>query len=92
MLKPCYIRCLDVLVNCAGILISGSVETISVEDYDRIMNINTRSPFLLTQLAAPHLTSSRGNIIHVSSVTGTRAFPGVLGYCVSKAALDQLVR
>lgn len=31
-------------------------------------------------------------MVHVSSVTGLRSFPGVLGYCVSKAALDQLVR
>jgi len=87
-----HFKCLDVLVNCAGILLSGSVETLSLADYDRIMNINSRSAFLLTQLTAPHLTASKGNMVHVSSVTGTRAFPGVLGYCVSKAALDQLVR
>ena len=83
---------MDVLVNCAGILIGGSVETMSLSDYDKIMNINSRSAFILTQLAAPHLVATKGNIVHVSSVTGTRAFPGILGYAVSKAALDQLVR
>ena len=83
---------MDVLVHCAGILISGGVETLSVEDYDKIMNINTRSAFIMTQLVTPHLLLTRGNMVHVSSVTGLRSFPGVLGYCVSKAALDQLVR
>ena len=83
---------LVVLVNCAGILISGSVETMSVADYDQIMNINSRTAFILSQLVSPHLVASKGNMVHVSSVTGTRAFPGVLGYCVSKAALDQIVR
>ena len=80
------------MVNCAGILISGSVETMSVADYDQIMNINSRTAFILSQLVSPHLVASKGNMVHVSSVTGTRAFPGVLGYCVSKAALDQIVR
>ena len=87
-----FVRTLDVLVHSAGILINGSIETLSVSDYDRIMNINTRSAFLLTQLCTPHLIASRGNVVHISSVTGLRSFPGVLGYCVSKAALDQLVR
>ena len=61
-------------------------------DYDQIMNINSRTAFILSQLVSPHLVASKGNMVHVSSVTGTRAFPGVLGYCVSKAALDQIVR
>ena len=34
----------------------------------------------------------KGNVVNVSSVTGTRAFPNVLAYCVSKAAMDQLTR
>jgi NAD(P)-dependent dehydrogenase (short-subunit alcohol dehydrogenase family) len=38
------------------------------------------------------LIERKGNIVNVSSVTGLRAFPGVLAYCVSKAALDQLTR
>ena len=81
---------LDVLVNSAGILMSGGVENLTGENYDLVMNINTRAAFLLTQAAVPHLLATRGNVIHVSSVTGIRAFPGVLGYCMSKAALDQV--
>jgi NAD(P)-dependent dehydrogenase (short-subunit alcohol dehydrogenase family) len=83
---------LDVLVNAAGILKSGSLEATSLKLWDEMMNINVRSIFHLMTLAAPHLERSRGNIVNVSSVTGLRSFPGVLAYCVSKAAVDQLTR
>ena len=83
---------LDVLVNAAGILKSGSLENTTLEAWDETMNANLRSMFHLMQLALPHLERSRGNIVNVSSVTGLRAFPGVLAYCVSKAGTDQLTR
>ena len=44
------------------------------------------------QLCVPALQATRGSIVNVSSVTGLRAFPGVLAYCVSKAGVDQLTR
>ncbi|HSE97570.1 MAG TPA: SDR family NAD(P)-dependent oxidoreductase, partial [Blastocatellia bacterium] len=83
---------LDVLVNAAGIIRSGRIEDTSLEMWDEMVNINLRSVFHLMKLASPHLEMSRGNIVNVSSVTGVRAFPGVLAYCVSKAGLDQLTR
>jgi NAD(P)-dependent dehydrogenase (short-subunit alcohol dehydrogenase family) len=83
---------LDVLVNAAGIIASGTIETTTLEDFDIMMDINLRSVFHLTQLAVPYLIKTGGNIVNVSSVTGTRAFPGILSYCVSKAGLDQLIR
>jgi NAD(P)-dependent dehydrogenase (short-subunit alcohol dehydrogenase family) len=83
---------LDILVNAAGIIASGTIETTSLEDFDKMMDINVRSVFHLTQVAVPHLTETGGNIVNVSSVTGLRAFPGVLSYCVSKAGVDQFTR
>ena len=65
-----YLTGLDVLVNSAGILVPGPTETLPVEDFDRCMNINTRAAFVLTQAALPHLLKAKGNIVHVSSVTG----------------------
>jgi len=54
--------------------------------------VNLRAPFRLMREAAPHLAATRGAIVNVSSVTGLRAFPGVLAYCASKAGLDHLTR
>ena len=83
---------LDVLVNAAGHISTGTIENTSLQAWDDMMNVNVRATFLLMQKALPSLIERRGNIVNVSSVTGLRAFPGVLAYCVSKAALDQLTR
>ena len=83
---------LNALVNAAGIIASGSVETTDVEQGDYMMALNVRAPLVLIQAAIPALTSTRGSIVNVSSVAGLRAFPNLLVYCVSKAALDQLTR
>lgn len=83
---------LDVLVNAAGIISNGTVENTPLDDWDAMMNVNLRSVFHLMQLAVPHLEKRPGNVVNVSSVTGLRAFPGVLAYCVSKAGVDQLTR
>ena len=83
---------IDVLVNAGGIIGSGSVEDTTLDAWDRMMEVNLRALFHLTQLALPALIERKGNIVNVSSVTGTRAFPGVLAYCVSKAGVDQFTR
>ena len=83
---------LDVLVNAAGHISTGSIENTSLAAWDAMMNVNLRAVFQLMQIAAPHLIKTKGNIVNVSSVTGLRSFPGVLAYCVSKAGLDQLTR
>ncbi len=83
---------IDCLVNAAGIIMNGTIETTALDDWDKMLNINLRSVFALSQKCVPHLAATKGNIVNVSSVTGTRAFPGVLAYCVSKAGIDQLTR
>lgn len=83
---------IDVLVNAAGHIATGTIEDTSLEAWDAMLNINLRAVFYLTQKAVPSLIERRGNVVNVSSVTGMRAFPGVLAYCVSKAGVDQLTR
>jgi NAD(P)-dependent dehydrogenase (short-subunit alcohol dehydrogenase family) len=83
---------IDILVNAAGIIKNGSIEDTSLDDWDKMMNINLRCVFYMMHKCAPHLANSKGNIVNISSVTGLRAFPNVLAYCVSKAAIDQLTR
>lgn len=83
---------LDVLVPAAGVIASGTLEATPLDAFDSMMDLNVRSFVQLARAAIPHLARRPGCIVAVSSVTGTRAFPGVFAYCVSKAALDQAVR
>lgn len=81
---------LDVLINSAGVIGSGTIETTTLEQFDRIMDVNCRSLFRLVQLSVPHLIATKGNIVNLSSVCGIRSFPNVLAYNMSKSAVDQL--
>lgn len=80
------------LVQAAGIIGSGAVDATPDEAWDAMFALNVRAPFRLLREAAPHLAASRGAVVNVSSVTGLRAFPGLVSYCASKAALDHLTR
>ena len=83
---------IDILVNSAGIIAFGTIEDTSLANYDVMMNTNVRSLFHVTQLALPSIIERQGNIVNVSSVTGLCSYPGVLAYCISKAAVDQMTR
>eukprot|EP00112_Aurelia_sp_Birch-Aquarium-sp1_P017210 Seg397.24 transcript_id=Seg397.24/GoldUCD/mRNA.D3Y31 product="3-oxoacyl-acyl-carrier-protein reductase FabG" protein_id=Seg397.24/GoldUCD/D3Y31 len=83
---------LDILVNSAGVWCKGSIEEETLNSFDECFNVNVRSVFYLTKLAVPHLIKTKGNIVNISSVGGPRAFPGLLSYCMSKAAIDQLTQ
>ncbi len=83
---------LDVLVNAAGIIAAGTIEDTSTAAWNEMMDINVTAVFHLMQFAIPHLEKTQGNIINVSSVVGTRSFPGIIAYSVSKSAVDQLTR
>lgn len=82
----------DILVNAAGIIANGTIENTTESQWDEMFDVNLRSVFRMMQLVMPYLVKSKGNIVNVSSVTGVRAFPNILAYCVSKAGVDQLTR
>ena len=83
---------IDVLVNAAGVIATGNIESTSDAAWDQMMAINLRGPFRLMREAIPHLKARKGNVVNVSSVNGLRSFAGVLAYCVSKSGMDQLTR
>ncbi len=83
---------IDVLVNAAGVIASGTLDATTDAVWDTMMAVNARAPFRLMRAAAPHLIARKGAVVNVSSVNGLRSFPGVLAYCVSKSAVDQLTR
>lgn len=83
---------IDVLVNAAGVIASGSVADTTDAGWDAMMDVNVRAPFRLMRDAAPSLIERKGSVVNISSVAGLRAFPGLASYSVSKAAVDQLTR
>jgi 3-oxoacyl-[acyl-carrier protein] reductase len=83
---------LDIFVNNAGIMIRGTVDSYTLEDFDRMLAINVRAAFVGIQAASEHMKGG-GRIILIGSNTAVRtAFPGGSVYSMTKAALTGLVR
>jgi NAD(P)-dependent dehydrogenase (short-subunit alcohol dehydrogenase family) len=83
---------LDGLVNAAGVIGNTGLLETTPEEWDRVMDSNLRSIFLVMRAAAPALIERKGSMVSLSSVAGPRPYMGVLPYCVSKAGVDQLTR
>ena len=69
---------IDVLVNAAGVIATGTLESTPDAQWDAMMAINLRAPFRLMREAFPHLKARKGTVVNVSSVNGLRSFAGVL--------------
>ena len=83
---------LDVLVNNAGMMQEASVETLSLDDWQRNLTVNLTSPFLMIKAALPHLRVRGGSIVNTGSIEGLGSNPGHASYCASKAGLHGLTR
>ena len=78
----------DVLVNSAATDAPGGVEDITAADWDRVLAVNLRAPFLLCRAVLPSMRDAgRGTIVNVSSVAGKRGWANASAYCASKFAL-----
>ena len=82
---------LDVLINNAGVMLEGTVEEMSLQDWNRTLHINLTAPFLLIKHATPHLKGN-GAIVNVGSIEGLGSNPQHAAYCASKAGLHALTR
>ena len=83
---------LDIIVVNAGILRLGSVETVSLEDLDRMLDVNVRGVFVAIQAAA-RLLADGGRVITIGSNTAIRTgFPGSSVYSMTKAAVATMVK
>jgi NAD(P)-dependent dehydrogenase (short-subunit alcohol dehydrogenase family) len=87
---------LDILVNNAGAPFSlghGDIETIDAGEWDRVMAINIRGPFLLCRAAAPHMRKAGwGRIINIASTAGRTGSKANSAYAASKAGLIALTQ
>ncbi|MDH6145171.1 MULTISPECIES: SDR family oxidoreductase [Kitasatospora] len=82
---------IDILVNNAAIMLRGKFADATEEDFDRIMALNVKVPFLAIQQAA-HRLRDGGRIVNISSTATALAHPSQAAYSASKAALDQLTK
>lgn len=79
---------LDVLINNAGMTLSSPLEQTPIAQYDRIMAINARAPYLMCQLALPLLRKSAcASILNIASVVAHKGYPLQSAYAASKHAL-----
>ncbi len=84
---------IDYLVNCAGVDHTLSVADLSVEQWDRILGVNLRGPFLLTRSVFPIMCRQNdGHIVNVASTAAVRAWPNASAYCASKWGLVGFTR
>jgi 3-oxoacyl-[acyl-carrier protein] reductase len=84
---------LSILFNNAGVYPEGSLETLTVEDWDHVIAINVRGPFLCCRAALPLLKrADAARIINIGSVLSYLGGPGMLHYATSKAAITGFTR
>jgi NAD(P)-dependent dehydrogenase (short-subunit alcohol dehydrogenase family) len=85
---------IDILVNGAGLAIRKPADTFPIDDWQKVMDINTRGTFLCCQaVGRVMLQQKSGRIINISSVRGRYGLPaGYAAYCPSKGAVDTLTR
>jgi meso-butanediol dehydrogenase / (S,S)-butanediol dehydrogenase / diacetyl reductase len=84
---------IDVLVNNAGALSVTTVETISEQDWDRLIETNLKGPFLMARAVLPALRrAGGGSIINVGSVLGLVAMKDRAAYCASKGGVTLLTK
>lgn len=84
----------DIVVNNAGVYPRGQLLEITVADWDRIMGVNLRAPFLVSRAFARLMIAAgvRGSIVNISSGAARQMRNGSVPYCVSKTALERLTK
>ena len=84
----------DVLVNNAGMLVPGDILDAELEDFDRVMAVNLRAPFVVGQTVARHMVDAKikGSIINMSSINAVLAIPNQIAYVTSKGGLSQMTK
>jgi NAD(P)-dependent dehydrogenase (short-subunit alcohol dehydrogenase family) len=84
---------LNILVNNAGILSVATVETVPEEEWERVMTVNVKGPFLMSRAALPEMRKAGGGaIVNIGSIVGLIAIKNRAAYCTSKGAVTMLTK
>ncbi|MFP4078954.1 MAG: SDR family NAD(P)-dependent oxidoreductase [Candidatus Izemoplasmataceae bacterium] len=84
---------IDVLVNNAGVIKDNPIDAMPDEDFDFVMDVNVKGPWLLSKLAVPHMKKQGyGRIVNISSGTGSHGGANKSNYGASKGAINTLTK
>ncbi|MGB0122404.1 MAG: SDR family oxidoreductase [Silvibacterium sp.] len=86
------LKCLDILVNNAGIAHVGDIAHVEPDDFDRLMEVNVKSVYLVTRALLPLLLKNRGSIVNIGSVAGMVGIKQRFAYCTTKGAVLAMTR
>ena len=81
----------DILVNCAGVVVYKFIVEVTEEDFDKIMAVNVKGTYFSCQQAAKHMADG-GRIVNISSTTTALMLPTYSAYVASKGAVEQISR
>lgn len=83
---------IDVLVNSSAVMERTPLGEVSAGQWNAMMALNLRAPFLLAQAAAPHLTRSRGAIVNIADLAAFETWPAYIPHGISKAGIVYMTR
>ncbi len=81
---------LDILINNAGISMRGNFETLDISVFEKVYDTNILGAVYPTKFALPHIKSSKGSIVFISSVAAIRGLPSISVYCSAKMAITAI--
>ena len=86
-------RC-DILLNNAGIILTGDILDLAPDDFDRVVSVNLRAYFIMSQLVSRYMVAHgvEGSIINMASLNSELAIPNQVAYVASKGGVQQLTK
>lgn len=83
---------LDIIVNSVALAVNKPIEEQTLDDWDRLVNINGRGTFLLTKTALPHITKGSGRIVNIASISARGPPPNQTIYAGTKGMIDSFTK
>ncbi|MCS7103315.1 MAG: SDR family oxidoreductase, partial [Candidatus Korarchaeum sp.] len=84
---------IDIVVNVAGVIIRKNAIELTEEEWDKVLNVNLKGPFLVSKYSIPYMIrGGGGSIVNIASGWGLKGGPRAVAYCASKGGLVNMTR
>lgn len=84
---------IDIVVNAAGIIVRKDAVELTEEEWDKVLNVNLKGPFLVSKYSIPYMIrGGGGSIVNIASGWGLKGGPRAVAYCASKGGLVNMTR